>query len=424
MIVINHDTRVRMDAFMEKRIVVTGLGVITPIGTGVDRFWKAAVKGTNGVRPITSIDVSNHRSKTGGEVLDFTASDYMTEMQIASMGRAGQFAVAAAKMAIDDAKLDLSKVNPYRVGVSMGTTMGEPQILHSAISSYYNNGQSIEGIPSNFARQYPANTIPAAVSRIFGAKGPSTLIPTACAAGNYAFGYAMDQLKMGRLDYVIAGGSDPFAEIAFTGFNRLLATSMDVCRPFDANRSGMVVAEGAGMLIMETLESALARGATIYGEFLGYGLGCDAYDMTIPHPEGAGGILAMERAIANSNIKKTDVDYICAHGTGTKANDKAETTVAKVVLGDHAYNVPMTSVKSMLGHTMGAASAIEAAACLLMMKNNTIIPTINFETPDPDCDIDCVPNVSRDAELTTVISNAYAFGGNTSAIVMKKFKGQ
>jgi len=409
---------------MLKRVVITGLGVVTPIGTGLDTFWKAAVKGTNGVQEIKSMDVSQHRSKTGGEVRDFTASDYLTELQVSEMGRAGHFAIAATKMALDDAKLDLSNENPYRVGVSMGTTMGEPQILDTTINPLFAAGGDINAIPSNEARKYAANTIPANISRIFGAKGPSTLIPTACAAGNYAFGYALDQLRMGRMDYVIAGGSDPFSGLAFTGFNRLLATSMDVSRPFDKNRSGMIVSEGAGILIMETLETAVARGATIYGEILGYGLGCDAHDMTAPHPEGAGGILAMTRAINNSKIETTDVDYICAHGTGTKANDKAETIVAKKVLGDHAYNVPMTSVKSMLGHTMGAASAIEAAACLMMMKNNTILPTINFETPDPECDLDCVPNVARETELNTVISNAYAFGGNTSAIVLKKYKGQ
>jgi 3-oxoacyl-[acyl-carrier-protein] synthase II len=249
------------------------------------------------------------------------------------------------------------------------------------------------------------------------------LIPTACAAGNYAIGYAMDLIKMGRLDYCIAGGSDPFAAIAFCGFNRLLATTMDVCRPFDLNRSGMAVAEGAGVLFMETLERALERGAYIYGEVLGYGLGCDAHDMTAPDPEGSGGILAMDRAISHSKISKKDIDYICAHGTGTPANDKSETKVAKAVFGEDAYKIPMSSIKSMMGHTMGAASAIEAVASLLMMKENTILPTINYKTRDPECDLDYVPNTARSAELNVVISNAYAFGGNTSAIVLKKYKG-
>ncbi len=407
---------------MTKRIVVTGLGMITPIGTGLDTFWNAAVKGTNGVLPITSFDTTEYRSKTGGEVRDFTATDYLSNDEAALMGRASQFAVAATKMALDDAGLKLDAVNPYRIGVSMGTTMGEPQVIQEAIAKKCAAG-SPSAIPAGFARQYPSNTIQANVSRYFGLKGNSTLIPTACAAGNYAIGYALDQIRSGQLDYVVTGGSDPFAAIAFTGFNRLLATTMDVCRPFDLNRSGMAVAEGAGMLIMETLESALERGAEIYGEVLGYGLGCDAHDMTIPHPEGAGGILALQRSIDNSGIKPEDIDMICAHGTGTPANDKAESLVSKVVLGDHAYKAPMISVKSMLGHTMGAASAIEAAACLLMLKKNTILPTINYETPDPLCDLDYVPNVARETELTTVVSNAYAFGGNTSAIVMRKFEG-
>ena len=409
---------------MSKRIVVSGLGVVSPIGTGTDTFWKAAVKGTNGVRPLTLTDPSKHRSKTGGEVLDFTASDFLTVQEIASMGRAGHFAVAATRMALDDAGLDLTKVNPMRVAVSMGTTMGEPEVIYNAIKMSEEAGGDYNVVPTGFSKQYPCNMIPGMLSRIFNAQGPSTILPNACAAGNYAIGYAMDQLRAGRIDYAIAGGSDPFATVAFTGFNRLLATTMDVCRPFDANRNGMAVAEGAGILILETLETALERGATIYGEVLGYGLGCDAHDMTIPHPEGAGGILAMERAIALAGIEKTDIDLICAHGTGTKANDKAETLVAKKVLGDQAYNVPMTSLKSMLGHTMGAASAIEAAACLLQMKHNILLPTINLETPDPDCDLDYVPNVARDAELTTIISNAYAFGGNTSALVLKKYRGQ
>ena len=406
---------------MSKRVVVSGMGLITPIGTGKDKFWEAAKKGTNGVLPISSFDTTDYRSKTGGEVKDFTASDYLRDEEINFMGKAGQFAVAAAKMALDDAKLSIKDVNPYRVGVSMGTTMGEPQVIQQILAKNQKDKRIINNVEKDEARKYPASTIPANISRFIGAKGQTTLIPTACAAGNYAIGYAMDLIKMGRLEYVIAGGSDPFASIAFCGFNRLLATTLDVCRPFDLNRGGMAVAEGAAVIVMETLESALARGAQIYGEVLGYGLGCDAYDMTAPHPEGNGGIMAMERAVAHSKISKKDVNYICAHGTGTPANDKSETKIAKIVFGEDAYKIPMSSLKSMMGHTMGAASAIEAAASLLMMKENKMLPTINYETPDPDCDLDYVPNTVREAELNIVISNAYAFGGNTSAIVLKKY---
>ena len=406
---------------MSKRIVVSGIGVITPIGTGKDKFWEAACKGTNGVLPIKSFDTSAYRSKTGGEVRDFHERTYLNENEISAMGRAGHFALAAARMALDDAKLDLSGVNANRVGVSMGTTMGEPQVIQNILTNNPKENRIIENIAKGEAVKYPASTIPANIARFLGTKGPTNLIPTACAAGNWAIGYALDLLRMGRIDYAIAGGSDPFAAIAFCGFNRLLATTMDVVRPFDANRTGMAVSEGAGILIMETLDNALARGAEIYGEILGYGLGCDAHDMTAPHPEGAGGILAMERAIAHSKIDKKDVSYICAHGTGTPANDKAETKVAKAVFGENAHKIPMSSLKSMLGHTMGAASAIEAAASLMMLKNNRILPTINYSEKDPECDLDYVPNDSREAELNVIISNAYAFGGNTSAIVLKKY---
>jgi 3-oxoacyl-[acyl-carrier-protein] synthase II len=298
--------------------------------------------------------------------------------------------------------------------------MGEPQILDQGVRIKYRNGNASD-IPAGLPRQYPCNTIPANVAREFGIKGPTTIIPTACAAGNYAIGYIADLIRAGTIDIGLAGGSDPFSSIAFTGFNRLLATTPDVCRPFDKNRTGMAVSEGAGILVMEELDHALARKAPIYAEILGYGLGCDAYKMTIPDPEGGGGIIALRRALNNAGIEPTEVDLICAHGTGTGENDKSETVIAKKVLGDHAYKTPMVSIKSMLGHTMGAASAIEAAACALMIKHNTILPTINYSEPDPECDLDCVPNEARQSELNTVVSNAYAFAGNTSAIVLRRY---
>ncbi|MGM0443731.1 MAG: beta-ketoacyl-[acyl-carrier-protein] synthase family protein [Fibrobacterota bacterium] len=408
---------------MARRVVVTGIGIVTPIGTGRERFWDAAVKGTNGVLPIESFDTTEFRTKTGGEVRDFTASDFLTADRAEQMGRASQFAIAASQMALDDAGLKTEQVNPRRAAVSMGTTMGEPQIIEKMVEIKCKN-ENHRDLPADLFAKYRANNIQANVSRYFGFQGAATLIPTACAAGNHAIGYALDQIRAGRIDYALVGGSDPFAKVAFTGFNRLLSTAGDVCRPFDKNRDGMAVAEGAGMLVMETLESALKRGAEIYGEVLGYGLACDAHDMTIPHPEGDGGTLALERAMANSGVSKETVNLICAHGTGTPANDRVESNIAKRVFGVRAYDIPMISLKSMLGHTMGAASAIEAAACLMMIKRGTILPTINYETPDPDCDLDYVPNTARDAELDVVISNAYAFGGNTSAVVLKKYKGE
>jgi 3-oxoacyl-[acyl-carrier-protein] synthase II len=406
----------------KNRVVITGLGLVTPIGTGVENFWQAAIRGENGVRPLRIFDPTQFRTKTGGEVLDFDPKMYLSQSDIGRMGRSSQFAVAAARMAIEDSKIDVSKEDPFRIGVSMGTTMGEPQILEEAVNIKYKSGSS-DQIPQHLPRQYPCSTIPANVARVFGLKGPHIIIPTACAAGNYAIGYAFDLIRLGKADMMIAGGSDPFSGIAFTGFNRLLATTPDVVRPFDLNRAGMAVSEGAGMLVVESLDHAISRGATVYAEIIGYGLACDAFKMTIPDPEGSGGILALKRSIENSGISIDDIDYICAHGTGTGENDKSETFIVKTILGEKAGTTPVTSLKSMLGHTMGAASAIEAAACALMIKRGTILPTINYNDPDPECDLDYVPNQARAKDLDVVISNAYAFAGNTSSLVLRNYKG-
>jgi 3-oxoacyl-[acyl-carrier-protein] synthase II len=405
-----------------KRVVITGLGVVSPIGVGTDIFWQAAVKGTNGVRPLTSIDTTDYKTKTGGEVQNFDPTPYISAKDLPHIGRSSQFAIAAAAMALSESGLDMTKINPRRVAVSMGTTMGEPQILEQAVKTKY-AAQTGNAIPLHLPRQYPCAAIAANVARAMGACGQTIIIPTACAAGNYAIGYGFDLLRLGRADAVIAGGSDPFSGIAFTGFNRLLATTPDVVRPFSKNREGMAVSEGAGALLLETLEHAQARGAHIIAEVLGYGLGCDAHKMTIPDPDGRGGILALSRALEAAGVSAQQVDYINAHGTGTGENDKIETVIAKKVLGDRAYKVPMSSTKSMLGHTMGAASAIEAAACALMLKHQTILPTINYQEPDPECDLDCVPNEARQAKLSVVVSNAYAFAGNCSALVLAAFGG-
>ncbi len=401
----------------ENRVVITGLGLVTPIGTGVKKFWQAALNGENGVRPLQIFDATEFRTKTGGEVLDFDASQYLSKEEIEEMGRSSQFAVAAAKMAIDDSGIDLSKENPFRIGISMGTTMGEPQILEKGVKIKYQTGDAGQ-IPSNLPRQYPCASIPANIARVFGIKGPHIMIPTACAAGNYAIGYAFDLIKRNKIDMAIVGGSDPFS-----GINRLLATTPDVCRPFDKNRAGMAVSEGSGVLFLERLDKAIARGAEIYAEIIGYGLGCDAFKMTIPDPTGSGGILALNRSIKYSGITPDEIDYICAHGTGTGENDKSETLIVKSVLGEKARSTPMSSLKSMLGHTMGAASAIEAAACALMIKHGIALPTINYSEPDPECDLDYIPNQARPMKLETVVSNAYAFAGNTSSIVLRKIKG-
>ncbi|MBD3344574.1 MAG: beta-ketoacyl-ACP synthase II [Chitinivibrionales bacterium] len=406
----------------KKRVVITGLGIIAPIGSDTNSFWNAAVKGTNGIRPIQSFDISDFRTKVGGEVLDFDPAQYIGADQLKFMGRSSQFAVAASQMALAESGLAVDRENPYRIGVAMGTTMGEPQVLEKGIQTKYDTGDPNQ-IPSGLPRQYPCGVIPSNIAAHFNTAGPVIMIPTACAAGNYALGYAYDLICLDEADVVIAGGSDPISKIAFTGFNRLLATAKEVCRPFDKNRDGMAVGEGAGILIVEELEHALKRGAEIYAEILGYGLGCDAFKMTIPDPTGSGGIRALNKALRNAGISSDEIDYICAHGTGTGENDKSETLIIKETLGKRAYDVPISSLKSMCGHTMGAASAIEAAACIMTLKHNVILPTINYSEPDPDCDLDYVPNEAREKEVDTVVSNAYAFGGNTSSIIFRKFKG-
>ena len=404
----------------EKRVVITGIGLITPLGIGKEVFWDAAARGQNGIRPITSFDTTDFKTKVGGEVPGFNSADYMSAAQAATMGRGSQFAVAAAGLALSDARIAASVIDPYRIGVTMGTTMGEPQILEQIIAYKYKNNATA-GISTSLPRHYPANTLATSIANTNNIRGPVIMIPCACAAGNYAIGYAYDLIKNNRIDIALTGGSDPLSRIAFTGFNRLLATADDVVQPFDKNRKGMAVSEGCGILVLESLDHALQRSAPVYAEVLGYGLACDAYKMTIPDPTGSGGILALQRALKNAGIAPEKIDYISAHGTGTGENDKVETLIIKQVFGSRAATIPVSSQKSMLGHTMGAASAIEAAVCALTIHTGTILPTINYITPDPECDLDVVPNTARQAKVNYAVSNAYAFGGNTSSLILSAF---
>ena len=406
---------------MEKRIVITGIGAITPVGSGTDAFWVAVLAGESGVDDVTCFDTSLHKVHKGCEVKDFDYHDYTDNGAVGKVGRGSQLAVAATKIALDDSQLDLDKVDPARIGVSVGTTGGEIQILEKIDLLRHKDEE--DKIDSEQFLLHPCNNIPANIARAFGFKGPNTIIPTACAAGNYAIGYACDLIKMGRVDFMFAGGSDPFSKVAFTGFSRLAAIAPDVCRPFDKNRKGMMIGEGAAMLLLESLDSARSRGVDIYAEIIGYGLSCDGYHITIPHPEGNGVISCINRARQDARVNPEDIQYISAHGTGTVANDKAETISIKKVFGKHAGKLMVSSIKSMLGHTMGAASAIETIACALTVKQDKVPPTINYETQDPECDLDYVPNVSRDHRVDIALNTAYAFGGNNSCLVVKKFLG-
>ncbi len=406
---------------MEKRIVITGIGVISPIGCEKDMFWDALTSGESGVSDVKSFDTSVFKVHRGCEVKDFNFDDYTTEGSRRDIGKGSQFAVAASKLAIEDSNIGLNNIDPERAGVSIGTTAGEIQILEKV--NYLRHEKGEENVDPSLFLKHPCVNMPSNISIEFGFKGPSTIIPTACAAGNYAIGYACDLIKLGRADIMLAGGSDPFSKVAFVGFSRLNAIAPKLCQPFDKNRKGLLVGEGAGMLVLESLEDALSRNANIYAEILGYGLSCDGYHITIPHPEGKGIKSAMEKALKSAKIKPEDVQHISAHGTGTVANDKAETISIKKVFGEHSKNLAISSIKSMLGHTMGAASAIEAIACALTIKNGVVPPTINYETKDPECDLDFVPNVKREMQVDIAMNNAYAFGGNNSSLILKKYTG-
>jgi 3-oxoacyl-[acyl-carrier-protein] synthase II len=332
------------------------------------------------------------------------------------MGRASQLAIAAAHMALDDARVTMSDHEPRRTGVSFGTTSGEPLFVER-----YNDIRGSEGldaIPGDLGPKYPCHVIATNVASELDVHGPCLMIPTACAAGNYAVGYAFDLIRTGRADVMVAGGADAFSRITYTGFSRLSAIAKERCQPFDRNRQGMVPGEGAAVLILEPLDAARKRGATIYAEVLGYGLSCDAHHMTAAHPEGDGAVRAMEMALRDSAVSPEHVDYISAHGTGTPTNDRVESIAVRRLFGDRASKLPMSSIKSMLGHTMGAASAIESVACSLALHTGMIPPTINYEEPDPECDVDCVPNEARDVKPKVVLNNAYAFGGNNASLCL------
>lgn len=400
----------------ERRVVVTGLGIVSSIGTGKDEFWKALISGKSGISKVTSFDTSEYRCHNAGEVQDFTSKDHISKRMIPFLGRTSQLAITATSQALEVAGFSPGKINGERTGIFIGTTMGEKPLEESIDTWVIAGGDNVSKIK---ILQSSANNIPANIGMYFKLSGPNYMIPTACAAGNYAIGYGVDFIQRGDLDYAIVGGADAFSKLAFTGFQRIYAMARDRCQPFDKNRKGMMVGEGAAVLFLESLESALHRNAEIYAEIPGYGISCDAYHMTASKPEGISKAILNALKYSRTPIEK--VDYINAHGTGTPGNDKNECAALRKVFGDRLWSIPVSSNKSMLGHPMGAASAIEALTCCLTVKENMIPPTINFETPDPACEIDCVPNKSRIRRVNIALNNGFAFGGNNSCLVVKKW---
>lgn len=400
-----------------RRVVVTGLGIVSSIGIGKDEFWEAVTRGMSGISEVTSFDTRDLRCHYAGEIKNFNPEAFIPKRKARFLGRTSQLAVSAASLALNDSELPLKKLNKQKIGIFIGTTMGGKP-LEETVDIWVKNGW--ENLCTLKVLQSSANNIPANVAIHFKLAGPNYLIPTACAAGNYAIGYGFDFIKRGDLDYAIVGGADAFSKVAFAGFHRVYAMAPEKCQPFDKNRKGMLVGEGAAVLILESLESAESRNANIYAEIPGYGISCDAFHMTASKAEGIE--KAILKALRYSRINENDVDYINAHGTGTQGNDKTECSAIKNVFKERYQAISISSIKSMLGHSMGAASAIEALACCLTVKENVIPPTINFETPDPHCEIDCVPNRAKIKRVDVALNNGFAFGGNNSCLVIKKFK--
>jgi len=410
---------------VQKRVVITGLGPITPIGIGKDVFWESLIKGKSGIGKITSFDADEFSSRIAGEVENFDPKDYVEAKEARRMDRFSQLGVASAKMALEDAGLAITNSNADRVGVIVGSGIGGLKTLEEQHKILLEKG------PKRISPFLVPMMIPdmavGNISIALGAKGPNFCTVTACASGTHAIGEAYEVIKRGAADVCIAGGTEaPITPLGVGGFcaARALSTRNDeptkASRPFDAKRDGFVIAEGAGIVILETLENALNRNANIYAEMVGYGATGDAYHITLPAPRGEGAARAMQMAIDESNLDCKEIDYINAHGTSTLYNDEFETMAIKNVFGKHAYDLAVSSTKSMTGHTLGAAGGIEAIVCALAIEKHIIPPTINYEYPDPKCDLNYVPNQAIKKNITAAMSNSLGFGGHNASIIIKE----
>lgn len=402
------------------RVVVTGLGVVSSIGIGRELFWGRLMSGCTGIGPVRSFDTSDFPVHNGAEVKDFEPAEFVLKLSPENIGRASQFAIAAAHLAVRDANLLTAEDEAYDFGVVVGTTSGEPRVIEQFDDHFV--ASHLEKIDARFVATYPCHVLAAHVACELGLAGEVVTIPTACAAGNHAIARAFDELRSGKAKVMLAGGADAFSRITYAGFARLGAIAPEMCQPFDLNRKGMIPGEGAAFLVLETLEHACNRSVRMYAEVVGYGLSCDAYHMTSADPHGDGGVRAMEFALASAGLSPADVDYINAHGTGTPTNDRLETIAIKRVFGNRAARIPISGIKSMIGHAMGAASAIEAVACVLAITEGCIPPTINLHHADPLCDLDYVPLTGRSHHVNVALNNAYAFGGNNSSLLLARYE--
>ncbi|OLN33324.1 beta-ketoacyl-ACP synthase II [Desulfosporosinus metallidurans] len=411
---------------MKHRAVITGMGVISPVGSNLDEFWNNLIEGKSGIGLLTRFDTIDLSTKVAAEVKNFEPTEWVEKKESRHMDRFSQFAIAAAKLALQDSGLDLEKVDKERAGAIMGCGIGGVTTFEEQKEVLMKRGNS--RISPFFVPMLISNMAAGHLSIEFGLQGSSMTIVTACASATNAIGEALRIIQRGEADVVLCGGTEaPITPLAFAGFCSMKAMSTEkenpeqACRPFDKRRSGFVMGEGAGVLVLESVEHAKARGAHIYAELAGYGNSSDAYHITTPVPGGAGAIRAMRLALKDAGVSVEEVDYINAHGTGTGPNDATETAAIKAVFEGYASKLAISSTKSMTGHLMGAAGAIEAIICALAIERGEIPPTTNYGEPDPECDLDYVPNVARKQEVTVSMSNSLGFGGHNATIALKKF---
>lgn len=410
-----------------KRVVVTGMGVVSAVGNNFDDFWASIAAGTNGIDDITRFDTTDFRTKMGGEVRGFEAESYMDKKDAKRLPLFIQFALASAMMAHKDSGLNLELIDPYRIGVGVGSGIGGICVMEENARLLMEKGP--KRVSPFFVPFEIINMASGRISMRLGAKGPNYASVTACATSNNAIGEAFRIVQRGDADVMFTGGSEAaMTPLGFAGFCSMRAMSArnddpkHASRPFDKNRDGFVMGEGAGVLVLESLEHALDRNAQIYAEIVGYGMTADAYDMVHPISNGEGAAKAMEFALMDAEIDSSEVDYINAHGTSTPAGDPAETQAIKRLFGEHSYKIPVSSTKSMTGHLLGAAGAIEMIATIGSIKHSFVPPTINLVDADPTCDLDYVPNEGRSATINTALSNSFGFGGHNTALVVRKFQ--
>jgi 3-oxoacyl-[acyl-carrier-protein] synthase II len=411
----------------KQRVVVTGVGMITPLGIGVEASWNNLIAGKPGIRKITQFDASAFATQIAGEVAGFSPEDYIEPKEIKKMDRFIHFSIAAASMAINDAGLKITDQNAEKIGVIVGSGIGGLHAIEHYHSVYLEKGP--RKISPFFIPMLIVNLAAGQVSIKFGAKGPNSAMATACATGSHAIGDAYKIIQRGDAEIMIAGGTEAvITPLGIGGFNAMKALSTrntepeKASRPFDAARDGFVMGEGAGILILERLEGAVDRGAKVYAEIVGYGMSADAYHITSPSPGGEGAARCMHMALRDGGIGPSEVDYINAHGTSTKYGDEIETNAIKTVFGEHAYKLAVSSTKSMTGHLLGAAGGVEAVVTILSIYNDIVAPTINLDSPDPECNLDYVPHQARKTTVNYALTNSFGFGGTNACLLFKKFE--